>query len=132
MLYRFSFSTVSSTTLPWLSFLDLTFIKCLRFVVELVLKVLYYLQFCLLNQHCVKSVQIRSFFWSECRKKRTRKNSVFGYFLRSAVNTYIFDVLTKFMKLTKGLMHLIRSQNVHKMLLLLTQWYAQECLRIRG
>ena len=37
--------------------------------------------------HCVKSVQIRSFFWSvfsciqsEYRKIRTRKNSVFGHF----------------------------------------------------
>ena len=40
--------------------------------------------------HCVKSVQIRSFFWSvfscirtEYGKIRTRKNSVFGHFLRS-------------------------------------------------
>ena len=42
-------------------------------------------------QRCVKSVQIRSFFWSvfscirtEYRKIRTRKNSIFGYFSRSA------------------------------------------------
>ena len=42
--------------------------------------------------HCVKSVQIRSFFWSvfsciqsEYRKIRTRKNSVFGRFLRSGI-----------------------------------------------
>ena len=41
-------------------------------------------------QHCVKSVQIRSFFWSifscirtEYRKMRTRKNSIFGHFSRS-------------------------------------------------
>ena len=40
--------------------------------------------------HCVKSVEIRSFFRSvfshvrtEYRKKRTRINSVFGNFLRS-------------------------------------------------
>ena len=40
--------------------------------------------------HCVKSVQIRSFFWSvfsiiqsECGKIRTRKTSVFGHFSRS-------------------------------------------------
>ena len=40
--------------------------------------------------HCVKSVQIRSFFWSvfscirtEYRKIRTRKNSVLGHFSRS-------------------------------------------------
>ena len=39
------------------------------------------------DSHCVKSVQIRSFFWSvfsciriEHRKVRTRKNSVFGHF----------------------------------------------------
>ena len=46
------------------------------------------------KQHCLKSVQIRSFFWSvffciwavnlciqsECRKIRTRKNSVFEHF----------------------------------------------------
>ena len=40
--------------------------------------------------HCVKSVQIRSFFWSvlshiqaEYWKIRTRKNSVFGHFSHS-------------------------------------------------
>ena len=40
--------------------------------------------------HCVKSVQIRSYFWSvfsciriEYRKIRTRNNSVFGHFSRS-------------------------------------------------
>ena len=45
------------------------------------------------SYHCVKSVQIRNFFWSafcfirthsEYRKIRTRKNSVFGFFSRSA------------------------------------------------
>ena len=43
-----------------------------------------------LEKNCVKSVQIRSFFWSivsciqsEYRKIRTSKNSVSGYFLRS-------------------------------------------------
>ena len=42
------------------------------------------------NKQCVKSVQIRSFFWSvfsrirtEHGKIRTRKNSVFGHFLHS-------------------------------------------------
>ena len=53
-------------------------------------------------QHCVKSIQIRSYFWSvfsrirneygyfvslriqsECGKIRTRNNSVFGHFSRS-------------------------------------------------
>ena len=37
------------------------------------------------HKHCVKSVQIRSFFWSEYRKIRTRKNSVFGHFSRIEV-----------------------------------------------
>ena len=43
------------------------------------------------NPHCVKSVQIQSYFWSvfscirtEYRKIRTRNNSVFGHFSRSA------------------------------------------------
>ena len=46
-----------------------------------------------LTMHCVKSVQIRSYFWSiyivnlciqsEQRKIRTRNNSVFGHFSRS-------------------------------------------------
>ena len=32
--------------------------------------------------HCMKSVQIRSFFWSVFSCIRTRKNSVFGHFSR--------------------------------------------------
>ena len=43
----------------------------------------------MINKHCVKSVQIRSFFWSvfscirtEYRKIQTRKNSEFGHFSR--------------------------------------------------
>ena len=32
--------------------------------------------------HCVKSIQMRSFFWSIYFSIRTRKNSVFGNFLR--------------------------------------------------
>ena len=52
--------------------------------------------------YCVKSVQIRSFFWSvfnsiraECGKIRTRKNSVFGHFSRSGMEetSYFFDHL---------------------------------------
>ena len=47
--------------------------------------------------HCVKSVQIRSYFWSvfscirpECRKKKTRNNSVFGHFSSSvAISHFI-------------------------------------------
>ena len=45
-----------------------------------------------LSQHCVKSIQVRSYFWSvfsciqsEYRKIRTRNNFVFGHFPRSAV-----------------------------------------------
>ena len=34
----------------------------------------------ILSSHCVKSVPIRSFFWSEWRIIRTRENSVFGHF----------------------------------------------------
>ena len=57
------------------------------------------------RSHCMKSVQIRSYFWSyfpifglnteryevslciqsECRKIRTRKHSVFGHFSRSEI-----------------------------------------------
>ena len=33
--------------------------------------------------HCVKNVQIRSFFWAEYGKIRTRENSVFGQFSQS-------------------------------------------------
>ena len=46
--------------------------------------------------HCVKSVQIRSFFWSvfsciwtEYKKLRTRKKSVFGHFSRSVKLRYL-------------------------------------------
>ena len=34
--------------------------------------------------HCVKSVQIRTFFWSIISRIRTRKNSVFGLFSSSS------------------------------------------------
>ena len=56
-------------------------------------------------KHCLKSVQIRSFFWfvfsfirtecrvnlhiqSECRKIPTRRNSVFGQFSRSEMTRF--------------------------------------------
>ena len=35
------------------------------------------------RQHCVESVQIRSFFWSLFSCIRTRNNSVFGHFSRN-------------------------------------------------
>ena len=54
--------------------------------------------FCLSFRHCVKSVQIRSFFWSvfsciqnKYRKIRTKKNSVFGHLSRSA---FVFKIHT--------------------------------------
>ena len=34
--------------------------------------------------HCVKSVHIRSFFWSKYRKIRTRKNPVLGHISRNS------------------------------------------------
>ena len=50
----------------------------------------WYIWFATSKAHCVKCVQIRSFFWSvfsrirsEYGKIRTRKNSVFGHFSRS-------------------------------------------------
>ena len=49
---------------------------------------------CREHSHCVKSVQIRTFFlsafsfiWTAYRKIRTRKNSVFGHFSRSVDKT---------------------------------------------
>ena len=49
---------------------------------------IHLVNFCLINEssqwnHYVKSVQIRSYFWSEYRKIRTRNNSLFGHFSRS-------------------------------------------------
>ena len=48
------------------------------------------------NWHYVKIVQMRSFFrfvfsriWTEYGKKRTRKNSVFGHFSRSATDLWL-------------------------------------------
>ena len=41
------------------------------------------------KDHFVKSVEIRSFFWSKCRKIRIRKNYVFGHFLRSGSLIYL-------------------------------------------
>ena len=48
-------------------------------------------QYCEWKLHCMKSVQIRSYFWSvfsciqsKYRKIQTRNNSVFGHFSRSA------------------------------------------------
>ena len=74
--------------------------------------IIYYI---LLKIHCIKIVQIRSFFWSvfshirteygdasvslriqsECGKMQTRKNSVFGHFLRSDIFEGVTTILNK-------------------------------------
>ena len=69
-----------------LRFFMLEFFECVTTVISYVLSLL---------THCVKSVQIRSFSWSvfsvslhiqsECRKIRTRKNTVFGQFSPSDI-----------------------------------------------
>ena len=50
-------------------------------------------------EHFVKSVQIRTCFWSECGKIRTRKNPVFGRFSRSG-GGIIFDLVRKLFELS--------------------------------
>ena len=47
--------------------------------------------------HCLKYVQVRSFFRSECGKMRTRKNSVFGRFSRSAWSLWCTFALKKYL-----------------------------------
>ena len=54
------------------------------------------------HHHCVKSVQIRSYFWSplsfiqsECRKTRTGNNSLFGQFSCSAYLHIDLEALRK-------------------------------------
>ena len=64
---------------------------CTEFrISSIFLKKLPQIDNCINVNHCVKSLQIRSYFWSlfscirtECRKIRTRNNSVFGQFSRS-------------------------------------------------
>ena len=49
----------------------------------------------ILTEHCVKSVQIRNFFWSvfsECGKIRTRKNSIFGHFSDSGSSKLSYNL----------------------------------------
>ena len=67
-------------------FLVLRMIRNLTYVTFSLIKLVRHLR----RSHCVKSVQIRIFFWSifyciwtEYRKIRTRKNSVFQHFSRS-------------------------------------------------
>ena len=51
----------------------------------------------------MKIVQIRSFFWSERREIRTRKNSVFGHFSRSE---YYWNIFYKFGMMQKMIIKL--------------------------
>ena len=44
---------------------------------------------------CVKSAQIRSYFWSEYRKIKTRNNSVFGHFSLSEKNNTVTRTSTQ-------------------------------------
>ena len=56
------------------------------------------------NNHCVKSVQIRSFFWSVfSRIQPEYKNSVFGYFSSSVVFGQISKLCTSFLNLPQSL-----------------------------
>ena len=48
------------------------------------------------NDHCVKSVQIQSYFWSEYRKFWTRNNSVFGHFSHSEWSWTSFLIYMKY------------------------------------
>ena len=61
------------------------------------------------QDHCAKNVQIRSFFWfvfssiqSKYGKIRTRKNSVFGQFLRSecVLVLYTFNLFNFYTEIT--------------------------------
>ena len=49
------------------------------------------------NTHCMKSVQIRSFFWSVFSCIQTRKNSVFGNFSRKDCQLYLVNIFLHFM-----------------------------------
>ena len=53
--------------------------------------------------YCVKSVEMRSYFWSEfsciqseCREIWTRNNSVFGHFSRSDNNKELINNMFRF------------------------------------
>ena len=59
------------------------------------------------KQLCLESVQIRSFFWSEYRKIRTRISSVFEHFWRSA----IFLFIAKFPSILQKILDDIQKQS---------------------
>ena len=85
----------------------------------------------LLNRyHCVKSVQIQSFFWSvfsciwweygdllqsEYRKIRTRKNSVFGHFPRSVCTIKRDNYISKCRRST-GYVHILTYMSIKQLI----------------
>ena len=87
-LWVISFIHMSVAVVKWKSqtpFLS----KCKAMKLKIVAFSIFKISFNLLYQriyepiHCVKSIQIRSYFWSEYRKIRTTNNSIFGHFSRS-------------------------------------------------
>ena len=63
------------------------------------------------KRHCMKTVQIWSFFWSVFFCIRTRKNSVFGHFSRSEDRVLRGNVFSQFIS---GLKLLILSRSFSK------------------
>ena len=51
------------------------------------------------HSHCVKSVQVRSYFWSVFSCIRNRNNSVFGHFSRS--ENFALNYRIEFLKTRK-------------------------------
>ena len=63
-----------------------------------------------LQKHCMKSVQIQSYFWSEYKKIRTRNNSVFGHFSRSESQIYFGKGLqSRFNNHSLSITHLLNN-----------------------
>ena len=62
--------------------------------------------------HCVKSVQIRNFFWCECEKIYTRKNSVFGHFSRSDGHNINFKHFKNFLLNLTAIKAVITNQSL--------------------
>ena len=76
----------------------------------------------LFSSHCLKSVQIRSFFWfvfsyiwTEYKKIPSRKNSVFGHFLRSVTEWHKLELTLRiFMKYSDSVSvhHCVKSVQI--------------------
>ena len=73
---RLLYSLVKISTTIWVGTLRIISAKIIR---KLFMRLFVYFH---KNNHCVKSVQIRSIFCSGYRKIRTRKNAIFEYFSR--------------------------------------------------